>query len=407
MSKNARFLMSLLLFAQLTFSVTVAHAFPLPQTPATQTMARAGQHALNFGSYASFNDSFTQCMASDGHYYWPAIFQTFVQIYYQPCRTQILADIDYLAQHNVRTVRLWPVLSTFAYDNNTHTWGGLNSDIANFDEVLAELAKNHMQAYITLMSLPDCSDLPEITNYLGYYFNPALINDPTTQQHYLQAYQAFIARYKDNSAIYAYDLINEVPFVLANPPSSTSQGYCNLPYDSGNFTKTTSLLTQMYTSAKSIDTQHLFTFSFPRPYAEKPQILKAMRNIVDFYDIHAYSNDPASFYKHFPSYDKPVIHGEVGVLGSYYDKNGNDCEGVGSNYYTNIAPAMPAECQRYWLVNAQEFTRQARKHGIQALFFQLWTASRSYGIRLYDNNNNFTGYQLTTAGQYIMGLSQT
>ncbi|GAC1350726.1 MAG: hypothetical protein NVSMB27_35970 [Ktedonobacteraceae bacterium] len=392
--------MLLYLFCSVMLVLPAFAAQPQAATPRNST-----GNTLNFGTYASFNDSYMQCVGSNGKFYWSAIFQTFANVVYTPCRTQMLSDIDFLGQHNIKTIRLWPVLSTFAYDDKTHSWGNLDSNINNLDEVLAELAKYNMKAYITMMSTPDCSDPPEITSELGNYFNPDLINNSTTQNQFMQAFQAFITRYKDSQSIAAYDLINEISFVLANPPTQTSAGYCNLPYDTKDFTKTKALLTSMYTTAKSIDTLHNFTFSFTKPYAATSKMVNTFRNIVDYYDIHAYSQYPISFYKNFPTYDKPVIQGETGELGTFYDHHGNDCEGVGSNSYENIAPAMPPECQKKWLVNAQAFVQQAQQHHVQAIFFHQWTPSKAYGIRLYDNNNNFLGYQMTTAGQYILGLS--
>lgn len=392
----------LYLFCSVVLVLPVIAAQPQAATPVP---GQRTENTLNFGTFASFNDSYMQCVGSNGKYYWSAIFQTFAHVVYAPCRTQMLSDIDFLGQHNIKTIRLWPALSTFAYDDNTHSWGNLESNIKNLDEVLAELAKYNMKAYITMMSVPDCSDTPEVTSELGNYFNPDLINNSTTQSQFMQAFQAFITRYKDNQAIAAYDLVNEVSFILANPPTKTSKGYCNLTYDTKDFTNTKALLSRMYTTAKSIDTLHNFTFSFTQPYAATSKMVNTFRNIVDYYDIHAYSHDPASFYKNFPTYDKPVIQGETGEFGTFYDHNGNDCEGTGSNSYENIAPAMPPECQQKWLANAQAFVQQAQLHNIQAIFFHQWTPSKAYGIRLYDNNHNFIGYQMTTAGQYILSLS--
>src|SRR5712691_3086075 len=108
---------------------------------ATPVPSNSTGNTLNFGTYASFNDSYMQCVGSNGKFYWSAIFQTFANVVYTPCRTQMLSDIDFLGQHNIKTIRLWPVLSTFAYDDNTHSWGNLKSNINNLDQVLAELAK--------------------------------------------------------------------------------------------------------------------------------------------------------------------------------------------------------------------------------------------------------------------------
>src|SRR5579863_10497372 len=86
----------------------------LPNTPG---IAITSASTLNSSSFASFNDSFTQCLCTDGNYYWGALFQTFAPVVFTPCHSQMLADLDYLNKHNIKTIRLWPVLSTFAYDN--------------------------------------------------------------------------------------------------------------------------------------------------------------------------------------------------------------------------------------------------------------------------------------------------
>lgn len=393
-----------ILFSSSSFTFATVAPPILPNKPGIPNKSRANTPL--FGTYASFNDSFTQCLGQDGTYYWGALFQTFAPVVYTPCHSQTLSDINFLSKHNIKSVRIWPVLSTFAYDNNTQTWSSnFNSNIYNLDQYLNSLAKHNIKAYLTLMATPDCGDPPEITTNLGYYFNPALINNRTTQYQFMQAFKAFIARYKNNPAISAYDLVNEVSLIFANPPTKNSQGYCNLSYDTADFTKTQALLTHMYSAAKSIDTLHSFTYSFAQLYPVSSPMVSIFRNFVDYYDFHAYSNDPVAFYQGFSTYDKPVIHGEVGVYGPQYDKNGNDCQGVGPTAYYNLRPSMPPECQTIWLATAQAFVQQAQQHGIQALFFHMWPSTRAYGIRLYDTNNHFVGYRLTSAGTYIFGLS--
>jgi hypothetical protein len=381
----------------------VTRAATMAYTTNTANIARAS--TLTSSTFASFNDSFTQCLGTDGNYYWGKLFQTFAPVVFAPCQSQMFSDFDFLSQHHIKTVRLWPVLSTFAYDNSTQTWSSnFNSSIANLDKTLKRLAQDKIKAYITLMSTPDCSDPPEIGANLGYYFNPSLINNPTTQDQFISALQAFVARYKDNPAIYGYDLVNEMSLVIANPPTKTSQGYCNLPYDTADFTKTQALLARMYTTAKSADPVHSFTYSFDHLYPRSSPVFTMLSNDVDFYDFHAYSNNPKAFYRNFGSYNKPVIHGEAGVYGTQYDKNGNDCEGTGPDVYRNMLPAMPPECQAIWLANAQAFVQQAKLHNIQAIFFQLWPSLKQYGVRLYNSSNVFTGYQLTSGGKYIFSL---
>ena len=395
-------------FLAALFFVLVPSLYPFAETKEANIaiMPPVAVTALPVSTFASFNDSFTQCLGTDGNYYWGTLFQTFAPIVFTPCQSQMFADFDFLSRHHIHTIRLWPVLSTFAYDSSSQTWSSnFNSNIANLDAVLTKLAQDNIKAYLTLMSPPDCSDPPEISTNLGYYFNPSLINNPTLQDQFIAALQAFIVRYKNNPAIYGYDLVNEMSLILANRPTTTSAGYCNLPYDTADFTKTSALLSRMYTTVKSVDTVHSFTFSFDHLYSQTSRVFTILSNDVDFYDFHAYSNNPGAFYRNFGSYNKPVIHGEAGVYGPQYDNNGNNCEGTGSNIYRNILPAMPPECQAIWLTNAQAFVQQAKLHHIQAMFFQLWPSLKQYGVRLYNNNNVFTGYQLTSAGAYIFSLT--
>ena len=400
MKNMLTFLLAFLLSMSLLATDTFAAQLPSHSTPNTRIPA------LQFGSFASFNDSNTQCVGKDGNFYWGTVFQTFAPVIYTQCQSQMLSDLDYLSQHGIQSIRLWPVLSTFAYDSNTQMWNSIfNSNIANLDQYLARLAQNNMKAYITLMATPDCSDPLETGVNLGYYFNPSLINNQTRQNQFIQAFKAFIAHYKNNPTISGYDLVNELSLILANPPTRTSKGYCNLPYDKSSFTKTRAFVARMYTAAKEIDTQHAFTYSFDQLYATTSPVFNMMRSDVDFYDFHAYSNDPMSFYQNISTYDKPVVHGEVGVLGTQYDQNGNNCEGTGANTDRDVLPAMLPECQLIWLKNTQKFVQQARLHNISALFFQMWPSLKAFGIRTYDGNNTFTGYQLTSAGQYVFNLS--
>ncbi|MEO8970127.1 MAG: hypothetical protein ABI406_00835 [Ktedonobacteraceae bacterium] len=390
------------------FIIFVPALYPFVGLKVPGSISTTSHGTLQSSSFASFNDSFTQCLGTDGNYYWGALFQTFAPVMFTPCHAQMFSDFDFLSKHHIKTVRLWPVLSTFAYDNTTQSWSSnFNSSIANLDKTLNRLAKDKIKVYLTLMSTPDCSDPPEIGTNLGYYFNPALINNPTTQDQFISALQAFIARYKNNPAIYGYDLVNEMSLVLANPPTKSSPGYCNLPYDTADFTKTQTLLARMYATAKSVDTVHSFTYSFDHLYPMSSPVFTILSNDVDFYDIHVYSNNPAAFYKNFPNYNKPVIQGEVGVLGTQYDRNGNDCEGTGPDAFRNTLPAMPPECQAIWLANSQMFVKQAKLHNIQAIFFQLWPSLKMYGVRLYNGNHVFTGYQLTSAGTYLFSLAGT
>lgn len=355
---------------------------------------RAASVGPLFGSLASFNSSILQCITPNGTRIWAATWTTFGSDYAQ-CRTQLLSDYDFLGKNHVKMLRIWPLLSTFAYNKSTNSWGRLNNYITNLDEVLAEFGINHMKAHLTLQSTPDCSNPHEYTSDRGYLFNPDLVQNQTIQDEFISSFTEFITRYKDNPDIGAYDFINEInKAITAAPPPAENGGLCGLYYDDNRSLKIKALLRRMYTVAKSIDKIHPITFSSGGDYPLVSPVMKVVHDVVDFYDIHMYSDDPASSYESFPTYDKPVIQGEVGIL-SY-----GNCEPD----FWDLAPEMSASCQQIWLANAQAFVKQARLHHVLHLFFQIWPTSKRYGIRIDDGTHTLTGHKMTLAGQYIINL---
>ena len=291
-------------FFAVLFLVSVPSFYPFTGTEVTHSTYVTntnGVGTLQTSSFASFNDSFTQCLGTDGNYYWGNLFQTFAPVVFAPCQSQMFADFDFLSKHHINTVRLWPVLSTFAYDNSTQTWSSnFNSSIANLDKTLKKLAQDHIKAYITLMSTPDCSDPPEIGSQSWVLLQSSAHQQCDNAGSIYLGSPGFHCTLSNNPAIYGYDLVNEVSLVLANPPTTISPGYCNLPYDTGDFTKTQALLARMYATAKSADTVHSFTYSFDHLYPTSSLVFTMVSNDVDFYDIHAYSNDPKGFLPELP-----------------------------------------------------------------------------------------------------------
>ena len=386
------FLLASLLLLVVAFSLTL-HFIQQKQT----IRPAAVNTGPLFGSFASFNGSIPQCITPDGTRIWTGTWTTFGSDYAQ-CRRQLLSDYDFLGQNNVKMLRIWPLLSTFTYNKSTNSWGHLNSYITNLDEALAEFRKNHMKAYVTLLSSPSCSTPSEYTSERGYLFNPDLVQNQTIQDEFISSFTEFITRYKDNPTIGAYDFLNEVDKeITAEPPTGVNDGLCGLYYDDNRSLKIKAFLTRIYKVAKSIDKMHPMTFSSGGDYPLHSQTMDVLHNIVDFYDVHLYSIDPASSYRSFPTYDKPVIQGEVGI--SSFDK----CEP--DNW--DLAPEMSAQCQQIWLANAKAFVQQARIHHVLYIFFHFWPSSKRYGIRIDDGSHTFTEHKMTLAGQYIINLDST
>ncbi len=395
-SFNHRLVLGLLLVGLCLFLVAIGLPLHLSSVRQEQPVPPSGQTTTDslFASFASFNGSIPQCITPDGTLIWTASYTTFGRDY-AACRSQLLSDYDFLGKNNVKTLRIWPVLSTFAYNQSTNSWGNLNNYISNLDEVLAEFHKNGMKAYVTLLSTPDCSVQSEYSSYLGYFFNPDLVQNPKIQDEFIRSFAQFITRYKDDPAIGAYDFINEINKPIEAAPAAGSKGgLCNLYYDDNRSLKIEALLKRMYTVAKSIDKMHPMTFSSGGAAPPGSPVMNVIHDVVDFYDVHLYSNDPVSSYKDFPVYDKPVIQGEVGI-----STEGN-CEP--SSW--DLAPEMSMSCQQKWLANTEAFVQQARLHNVQNVFFHFWPASKRFGIRVDDGTHTFLGHKMTLAGQYILNL---
>lgn len=184
-------------------------------------------------------------------------------------------------------LRIWAGISTFAYNRSTNSWGHLNNYITNLDEVLAEFGKNHMKAYLTLSTSPDCGNPPEYTSDPGYIFSPDLVQNQAIQDEFIGSFKEFISRYKDNPNIGGYDFINEVnKAITAAPPPGENGGLCGLYYDDNRLLKIKALLRRMYTVAKSIDTIHPMTFSSGGDYPLGSPVMNVLHDVVDFYDVH-------------------------------------------------------------------------------------------------------------------------
>lgn len=339
---------------------------------------------------------------------------------YTNCKEQFLKDIDELGKDQFKIVRIWPELSQFAYDTKTNTYGHLNSNINNFDEILSAYARNNIKVYLTLNQVPVCATYT--TSILNQIFNPNLINNPTLQTAYIASLQEFLVRYKDNPAVGGYDLVNEVAFlVLGKGQLCNYQGSPIAPivYDSPDLTKTKTFLTRMFQTAKSADPNHKFTFSFGNPYdnANQTAYRDFFKDIVDFYDIHAYSYisgtssdpQPETFYDQLPKYDKPLIHGEVGIADNpnVKDSLGNSCFGNPNDPNSWGWVWMNDDCQNLFLDNGQRWVKSARLHNINKLFFHSWPPSRRYGARIYQPStlNTVSGYTWTKAGaQFIHSI---
>lgn len=362
------------------------------------------------------------------------------------CKDQFFSDINNLGQNGVKILRIWPLLGNFAYFPQTNTWGhidkGLNGkqNISNFDEFLSVIKANNMKVQIAINSLDGCA-------YYGrYVFNAELINDPVLQEQYINSLVEFVTRYKDEDAIESYDLANEISSLIVHtlPDGSPNISggkkgyYCKPPqnpddpksvvdsgktfqFDDENYSKTKDFLNRIYQAVKLADSKHSFTYSFGWPFdatTEKENV-NFFRDMVDFYDVHAYSGkpdgadtpdseadlDPALFYANLPfPYDKPLVHGETGVL-----TNAEVIDSSGVNCYGNGLTMMSDECQQKYLDTFVKWVGNATDKAVSKLYFHGFIYN-TVGERNYQTEGDIVtvlGYNLSKAGQYVTNFNST
>src|SRR5437899_3426040 len=91
----------------------------------------------------------SEAFSCDGQRIDPDI--TFTLIYAR-CRDQIRDEIGFLADHHIRLIRIWPIVSQFFVVSHVPlVYGNLNQQyLANLDDFLGLLADHNMHAILTL-----------------------------------------------------------------------------------------------------------------------------------------------------------------------------------------------------------------------------------------------------------------
>lgn len=336
---------------------------------------------------------------------------------YKICKDQFLKDIQTLGQNKISTIIIWPLLSQFAYDLASNSYGSitLNGDgqtpnINNLDEFMDELAKNNIKARLTLnMMINGCGSSNHSWSNKEFYFNSNLVTDQAFQDQYIIALKEFVTRYKDHPALDSYDLGNEIAYIIRDKGvicEWTSDPNDDIKFDEPDLINFKNALSRMYQAVKEIDSTHPVTFSFGDPYTitQQTEYRDFFQDIVDFYDIHLYSQNPESVYQNLaPSYDKPLSHGEIGVADNdpFYDSAGLSCFGDDPLRFWTW---QNDECQEKFLDNTKRWINEAKNHGATAIFFHSWPGSRRYGERVYlqGTRNTVESYRWTKAGQYIL-----
>ncbi len=358
---------------------------------------------------------------------------------YGACHDQIAQEVQFLAAHNVRLIRIWPVVSQFFVHEPRGT-GDISYDVfdpkrlAPLDEFLAQLKQKNMKAIITLNTsgLTTCQGDDQVN------FSWKILVNPTKHSQYLAGLTAFMAHYKNNGVIKSYDLMNEVNLVVG-ALLRDSWDKCDLPSTDINTRQKLllALFQEIYAQAKQVDNKHPLTYSFATNASANinnginlPALYGSMQ---DYYDIHSYvlepncdtipkcaaapktegnnTKDPKDWYDktfaalQFPPINKPsFITGETGInedVGSY-DMDGNPCS---LPIMKNLQP-MNDFCQQAYLDTAAQFIAKANARGIGLIFFHGAWAHNTYIYVNYDSQGKPTGFSVTKAAQRIFNYNK-
>jgi len=203
---------------------------------------------------------------------------------------------------NLNVVRVWlcESLQGFTFDSNGNATGLSATFLANVDDLMAKANTHKMSVYFTFFNGNDMKDqfgkvLPSGATIKNF------VNDATARTAVLNNVIGTLAtRYKTNTAVFGYDLINE----------------SNIGADNGGYTWANmrtfgqQAATKIHTVAPgtqvTMSTQWLQAFD-PANFAGSYGGLG-----FDMYDMHEYTDSPNLQNTNTMGADKPVLLGEYG-----------------------------------------------------------------------------------------------
>jgi hypothetical protein len=219
------------------------------------------------------------------------------------------ADLDFIQQHN-----LGKVLRLFIGLDQAIEWDA-SGNFAGFDEQ----AMQHLSDAFYMLDVHGIKvvavlyDQEEVASRGNFHFVALDGSHPAMRAGYLRATELFLQRFASRKTVIGWDLFNE-PYNslgrdghLPSPPHEDPV--------SPNYSDSTvhAWLQDLYRTAKKAAPNAHFTASDSTDlyWSSNPDLSK-YEDVVDFYDIHVYDDNPA-----YPNWrwmlDKPYIVGEAGA----------------------------------------------------------------------------------------------
>ncbi len=214
-------------------------------------------------------------------------------------RNDLDDDFADMARMNLNVVRIWVFesLEGLQFDRNGLV-NGLDPDLTrNFDTAL-ELARKHgLHLYLCLANdfLKSCRKVNA----------KDIVADEQARRAYLdKAVRPFVARYKGDSAVFAFDIMNEPEQDIAGPTGNWGR-------DGHTWTTMRLFIRENATLIHEVDAERLVSCgSGWHPSGENIKAGRYSGLGLDFYDLHEYRNDGQLPPVRELGVDLPVVVGE-------------------------------------------------------------------------------------------------
>jgi hypothetical protein len=229
--------------------------------------------------------------------------------YWETTRPALAADLDFIQQRNLgRILRVFVGLDqTMVWDQNLGFAGFDETALQHFGQTLDMLDARGMRVIVVLY---DQEDVGSIGNF---HFEALDGHHPAMRQNYLRATELFLSRFGSRETVIGWDLFNEAYNSLGTDGGLPRPPHLNPVSPNYSDQVVHQWLRDLYQAAKrgapkaqltASDTTELYWHAHPD--------LSKYDDVVDFYDIHIYDDNPR--YPDWSSFlKKPYIVGEAGA----------------------------------------------------------------------------------------------
>lgn len=236
------------------------------------------------------------------------------------------ADLDFIQQHSLgKVIRLFIGLDqAMLWDDSQGYIGFDETTLQHLSQVLDMLDARGMRAVAVIF------DQEQVAGLGNFHFEALDGKHPAMRQNYLKGLATFLQRFGARQTVIGWDLFNEAYNSLGRDGHLPAPPHAD-PV-SPNYSDQTvhAWLIELYRTARAAAPSALFTVSDSTElYWNPTPDLTKYRDVVDFYDIHVYDDNP-TYPDWRSSLDKPYIVGEAGAstTDQHYDDQAKNSAAV-------------------------------------------------------------------------------